>query len=166
MIEIYTDGSCRKNNKGGYSIIVFNNNELIYAYQCQVDNTTNNQMELEAIILACKFADTYFPDEEVAIYSDSAYCVNAVNDWMHTWVSKYWLNSKNEPVKNQEQMKELYSLFSQDFYHCSLYKIPGHEDIAGNELADAAACLNKTKFLDIINKKHIKIGKFDFPVKL
>lgn len=163
MIEIFTDGSSRKSsNDGGYGVVAFQNIDsnpptIIYAYQEQLENVTNNQMELRAIIHACEFADSYYPDEEITIYSDSAYCVNSINDWMYGWARNGWINSKKEQVKNLELMKTLYKYFTTDFYHCQLKKTSAHCGIMQNELADALATANAKKFAQIIQQNNIKI---------
>ena len=159
MIEIFTDGSFRSSTKeGGYGVIAFQNNKVIYAYQEQMKNVTNNQMELMAIIKACHFADVSYPEEEIIIYSDSSYCVNAVNEWMHTWCKNGWINSKKEEVKNINLMKTLYKYFNTDFYHCQLKKTSGHSGILGNELADALATADSNKFIKLIMKNNINIS--------
>ncbi len=163
MIEIFTDGSSRKSsNDGGYGVIVFkkledNKSAIIYAYQEQFKNVTNNQMELQAIIHACEFADTNYPNEEVIIYSDSSYCVNSINEWMYGWARNGWINSKKEQVKNIDLMKTLYKYFNTDFYHCQVQKTKAHYGIFGNELADALATTNANKFAQVIKQNNIKI---------
>lgn len=91
MVNIYVDGSSRKNGKeGGYGVVVLMNNQIDYEYSEQFENVTNNQMELKAIIHALILIDDRYPEEECVIYSDSAYCVNMCNDWIYTWARK-WL---------------------------------------------------------------------------
>lgn len=158
MIEIFTDGSFRKStSEGGYGVIAFNNNKIIYAHQEQIKNVTNNQMELQAVIHACEFADKYFSQEDIIIYSDSSYCVNSINDWMHTWARNGWINSKKEQVKNIDLIKTLYKYFNTDFYHCQIQWSKGHNGTLGNELADALATADSNKFVKIIQDNNIKI---------
>ena len=159
MITIFTDGSSRKSSAdGGYGVIAFKDEQIIYAHQEQKDNVTNNQMELQAIIHACEFADKYFPNEEVIIYSDSSYCVNSITNWMFTWAKNGWINSKKEQVKNIDLIKTLYKYFSTDFYHCQIQWNKGHNGVIGNELADALATADQQKFLQLIQKNNIKIN--------
>lgn len=158
MIEVFTDGSSRKaDNTGGFGVVIFKDNIIIYAHQEQFSNVTNNQMELQAIIHACEYVDKFFPTEEIIIYSDSSYCVNSVNEWMYTWAKKNWINSKKETVKNIDLIKTLYKYFSTDFYHCQLKWNKGHDGECGNELADALATHNSIKFTKIIEDNNIKL---------
>lgn len=164
MITVYTDGSFRASeNKGGYGVVFFNeNNELIYAYQEQIDNTTNNKMELMAILHTIEIADRCFPDEDMLIYSDSAYCVNSINTWAANWSKNGWINSKKEPVKNQDLIKIIYNYFTKKNCKSQLFHLKGHANNIGNELADALATANKAKIFKILEDNHIVIKKFDF----
>lgn len=148
MKIFYTDGSTRgKNqrgaeNEGGFGVIIFDKDDeftiLDYVSQ-QVTSTTNNRMELEAILWALDYADKNYPDEECVIYSDSAYAVNMCNDWIFKWAANGWKNSKKQTVENLDLVQEIYSHLHQDFYHCSIEKVSGHSGEIGNELADALA---------------------------
>ena len=153
MIEIYTDGSYkRKTNIGGFGVAAFKNNELLYVYCKHFNDVTNNQMELKAIIHACEWADKYFPDEEVIIYSDSSYCVKSINEWMKTWAVNNWISASKKPVENVELMKTLYKYFNQEFYHVSVQWIKSHNENIGNELADALAQNDSNKFWKLMEK--------------
>lgn len=88
MIEIYTDGSSRKGGKcGGYGLCVIKHDNdsraddrIDYLYTKQFNNVTNNQMELQAIITALQLTQVRYKNEKCIIKSDSAYCVNMIND--------------------------------------------------------------------------------------
>ena len=88
MIEIYTDGACcgngKEENHGGFSTVIINNNDQGFRINKiiskQVKNTTNNRMELSALLLALELSQTEFKNNDVKIYSDSAYCVNIFNE--------------------------------------------------------------------------------------
>ena len=76
MVEIYTDGSCKGNpGSGGFAVIVLKDNIIDYSFTEQSEYTTNNQMELKAIIHALKYIKEHYKTEQCVIYSDSAYCV-------------------------------------------------------------------------------------------
>lgn len=139
-IEIYTDGSCsgngRKENFGGYSAIAVVNGKLYKTFYKGKQNTTNNEMELMGVLTAVKIAKQV--NQEVTIYTDSAYVVNSVNQWMHGWAMKGWVNSKNEPVKNLQIMKELHELLSFDT-KIKVVKVKGHSGDYFNEIADRCA---------------------------
>ena len=161
MIEIYTDGSSRGNpGKGGLGIVILKNNEIIYSYSEQFDNVTNNQMELKAIIYAFEKIINVNKNENFTVYSDSSYCVNMCNDWIHTWAKNDWINSKKEEVKNLELVKTLYNYLKVDFPNFNIQKCHGHSGDIGNELADALASNNEAKFAKIKSENNIK-DKYD-----
>jgi ribonuclease HI len=93
-IEIYTDGACRGNpGRGGYGIVMLykgNRKELSAGYRL----TTNNRMELLAVIIALQQLKT--TDIPVTIYSDSKYVVDAIRlGWLRKWISKGFAKIKN-----------------------------------------------------------------------
>lgn len=69
------------------------------------------------------------------IYSDSAYCVNLINDWMYKWQQNGWKRPKDQEVKNLDIIKEIYSLANL----AEIRKIPGHSGIKWNEYVDKLA---------------------------
>lgn len=69
------------------------------------------------------------------IYSDSAYCVNLINDWMYKWERNGWRRPKNQEVKNLEIIKEIYALA----HLAEIRKVPGHSGIKWNEYVDGLA---------------------------
>lgn len=167
MITFFTDGSWRSQaKKGGYSVVGFKDidtdPQIIYAYQKNFSQGTNNIMELKAILHAYDIATNVFSKEKVVIYSDSIYCVKSITEWAFTWAANEWKNSKNEEVKNIELIKELHKKFNLSPHNCQLKWIKGHNKNFGNEIADAIATKNKNKFLKLINEKRIKIKKLDF----
>ena len=161
MIHIYCDGSTQGNgNKyahGGFGVIVFNNttNSVEYKYSRQSDGTTNNREELKAIIHAFELAENKYPEELCIIHSDSAYCVNICNDWIHTWAKNRWFNSKNKTVENLDLVKIIYKYVNVNSFSCHVEKVQGHFGIIGNELADALARDNKAKYYKIIKENNI-----------
>ena len=98
-VVIYTDGACSGNpGPGGWgSILMYKENKKeIFGNK---ENTTNNVMELTAVIEGLKLLK--FPCE-VDLYSDSAYVVNAFDKgWIYGWLKNNWVNSSKEPVKNK-----------------------------------------------------------------
>lgn len=136
----FTDGSSRGNpGPGGFGLVELYANEIKYWYSYQDPMfTTNNQMELMAILYVAGMA-TASRDDEFIIFSDSAYAVNTINDWMWTWSKNDWLNSKKQKIENLEIIKTLYNYFSQPFFNVTVRKITGHDGLIGNELADRLA---------------------------
>ena len=150
MIKMYCDGSSKdngkENNTGGYGLVVFRDDTLVYHYGEQCMDTTNNREELKALIHALKLSQTAFKDEVCVIYSDSAYVVNMCNEWIRNWARNNWLNSKKVIVENIDLVKQIYNYIILDFPNFQITKVPGHSGVLGNELADAMATNNQAKF--------------------
>ena len=164
MLHIYIDGSCRGNGRdnstGGFGIVIFDDHRnLIDAYCEQVDNVTNNQMELKAFLKTFELLNTKYKNQQATIYSDSAYCINILTSWIYSWSKNNWKNSKNETIKNLDIILLLYEYYNINFFinQINFTKVDGHKGMIGNELADALATMNKSKFSDIILKNHIVI---------
>ena len=117
MIHFYTDGSSHKlnnNSYGGYGITTFDDNKiLIGCCQQQFSMTvTNNQMELMAILKTFEIKDKYYKNEPITIYSDSAYCINALSSWIYNWCNNGWKNSQNKIIENYNLFKSLYLYYN------------------------------------------------------
>lgn len=133
-LEVYTDGATSKNGydgaKGGFAFIVLEGDKVIGAGKGtnQRDEIpTNQRMELWAAISGCNNALSQLEDEEgdIRIYSDSAYLVNCYSQgWWRKWVKNGWVNSKKEPVKNQDLWEKLIPLFEKKNVH--FIKVKGH----------------------------------------
>ncbi len=134
-VIIYTDGACSGNpGPGGWgSILMYKENKK--EISGGEKNTTNNIMELTAVIEGLKLLK--FPCE-VEIYSDSAYVVNAFNQgWIYNWIKNDWKTSGKEPVKNKEIWQELYALTKK--HKVKFIKVKGHSDNAFNNRCDEMA---------------------------
>ena len=117
MLYIYIDGSASNNGKmnstGGFGIVIFDEHRnLIDAYCEQFNNVTNNQMELKAFLKTFELLNTKYKNQQATIYSDSAYCVNMLNTWIHSWSKNNWKNSKDETVKNLDIILSLYEYYN------------------------------------------------------
>lgn len=156
MIKMYCDGSSKdngkENNMGGYGLVVFRDDTLVYHYGEQCMDTTNNREELKALIHALQLTQSKFKDEICVIYSDSAYVVNMCNDWIRNWARNGWMNSKKVTVENLDLVQQIYSYIILDFPNFQISKVPGHSGIFGNELADAIATNNKAKYEKILSE--------------
>ncbi|MEI3410756.1 MAG: ribonuclease HI [Clostridia bacterium] len=134
-VVIYTDGACSGNpGPGGWgSILMYKENKKeIFGNK---ENTTNNVMELTAVIEGLKLLK--FPCE-VDLYSDSAYVVNAFDKgWIYGWLKNNWVNSSKEPVKNKELWQELYNLTK--IHKVNFIKVKGHADNEFNNRCDELA---------------------------
>ena len=106
-LEIYVSGICKGNpGKGGFAYTINDKIGIIWYRGSNItEDTTNNQMELAAVIEALKTIIKNEKLEEISIkvFSDSAYIVNCFNDnWIKKWKQNNWINSKGEKVQNQE----------------------------------------------------------------
>ena len=134
-VIIYTDGACSGNpGPGGWgAILMYQGNKKDISGG--KSNTTNNVMELTAVIEALKLLK--YPCE-VELYSDSAYVVNAfIQKWIDNWMKNNWKTSNKEPVKNQELWKELYDLTK--IHKVKFIKVKGHSDNEFNNRCDELA---------------------------
>ena len=134
-VTIYTDGACSGNpGPGGWGAMLMykgNKKEISGGKQ----NTTNNVMELTAVIEGLKLLK--FPCK-VKVYSDSAYVVNAfIQKWIYGWIKNGWKNSSKEPVKNKELWQELYELTKT--HEVEFIKVKGHADNEYNNRCDELA---------------------------
>lgn len=134
-IEVFTDGGCRgngkENNLGAWAYTLDYNGE-IYEKSEAVENTTNNIQELTACIEALKYLTG--AKANINIYSDSAYVVNGMNEWVKGWKAKGWKKSKGE-ILNLALWKELDRL-AISFPNIQFHKVKGHSDDTGNQRAD------------------------------
>lgn len=134
-VIIYTDGACSGNpGPGGWgSILMYGENKKEISGGKQ--DTTNNVMELTAVIEGLKLLK--FPCK-VKLYSDSAYVVNAFNQkWIYGWLKNGWKNASKEPVKNKELWQELYDLTK--VHEVEFIKVKGHADNEYNNRCDELA---------------------------
>ena len=142
-LEIYTDGSCKKMGStmtfGGWSFIALRGGAQIHAEAGSEYGTTNQRMELLAIRNALDFAQkNRHTNEEVVIYSDSAYAINCYNqEWYTTWQRNGWVNSKGEDVANQDLWIPIIPYFDNFWYHFS--KVKGHGTNSWNNQCDFLA---------------------------
>jgi ribonuclease HI len=135
-IEIYTDGACSGNpGPGGWGAVLFYRDQKKELSGGE-HNTTNQRMELKAVIEALKALKV--KGWEVTIYSDSAYFVNAFKQgWIRNWQQNGWKNSRKEPVANQDLWQELIQLM--ELNRVRVEKVKGHAGNEWNERCDHLA---------------------------
>ncbi len=132
---VFTDGSCENNpGRGGWGFVWVEADEVRVERHGYAPETTNNRMELQALIEAYK---TLPADAEISVYSDSQLCVNTINQWAAGWEKRGW-KRKTGPIKNLELVKELYALAG-DHPKVKLEWIRAHDGSKWNEYADALA---------------------------
>ena len=134
-VIIYTDGACSGNpGPGGWGTILMYKSEKKEIYGAEKE-TTNNIMELTAVIEGLKLLKQPC---EVEIYSDSAYVVNAFNQgWIYNWLKKGWKTVDKKDVKNKELWEELYNLTK--IHTVTFIKVKGHSDNEYNNRCDELA---------------------------
>ena len=138
MIEIYTDGSTHPTNPGpgGFGIVITKDNKIINTYGKQFTHTTNNRMEMSAILWCLANYGKY--PEEVIVYSDSSYAINTFTNWMSSWQRNNWRKSDNQPPENLDIIQTYLNLLNMG-YKITLKKVKGHSGVEFNELADKLA---------------------------
>ena len=145
MYKVYTDGACSVNPGPGGWAAIFLLPSGIKQLKGGVLNTTNNRMELQAVIEAIRKITKLRVSASVhfRIYSDSAYVVNAINQgWLKRWEKAGWTTSSGDKVKNLEQWIELASLLEKckdKGVEVSFEKVKGHSGDKYNEMVDELA---------------------------
>lgn len=134
-VTIYTDGACSGNpGPGGWGAILFYG-EHRKEFSGGEPHTTNNKMELTAVIEAVRKLNEPC---RVKVYSDSAYLVNCFQqNWIKGWQRNGWKNSKGQPVENQHLWKALLELMA--MHKIDYIKVKGHSDNEFNNRCDELA---------------------------
>ena len=133
MIKIYTDGACSGNpGRGGWAAIIIND-EKIEKISGSHNNTTNNRMELTAVISALKFVT----DQNLEIYTDSKYTKDGIEKWISNWKKNGWKTSNKQDVKNKDLWNELDHLNQKKNVKWNWVK--GHSENKYNNMADELA---------------------------
>ena len=141
-VTIYTDGACSGNpGPGGYcAIMVYQGRERVVSGGEK--ETTNNRMELLAVITAL---EALKESCRVLVVSDSKYVVDAIEKgWLASWQAKGWKKADRKPVLNVELWQRLLPLLSQ--HEVSFNWIRGHAGHPYNERCDAVAVEESQKF--------------------
>ncbi len=135
MIKIYTDGACKGNpGIGGWGALLVHNEQSIEIFDGELE-TTNNRMELKAVIKALNHATSM--NDDVQIYTDSSYVQKGIKEWIHNWKKNGWRSSNKKPVKNQDLWQKLDTLNSS--LNVEWFWVKGHAGHPGNERADFLA---------------------------
>lgn len=135
MKYIYTDGSCLMDMRGGWGIVIIDENAKQIEYSGSESETTNNRMELKAVIEALKLLDK---KDEIIIYTDSMYVKNGLNSWISNWILNDWKTSNKKDVKNKDLWLELYHLKNQ-FENLVIEWVKAHNNHTYNDRADFLA---------------------------
>lgn len=133
-VDIWTDGACKGNpGPGGWGALLrFGEHEkTLYGGEL---NTTNNRMELLAVI---KALEALKKPCNVALHTDSSYVQKGMTEWIHGWKQRQWRNAAKKPVKNADLWQILDELASK--HKISWHWVKGHAGDPGNECADELA---------------------------
>lgn len=133
-VTVYTDGACSGNpGKGGWGAVLICD-KAVKEISGSEELTTNNKMELTAVIMALKELKTRC---KVNIYTDSKYVYTGITEWIYGWMKSNWRNSQKQAVKNKELWLALFELSQQHDIKWNWVK--GHAGHEMNERADLLA---------------------------
>jgi ribonuclease HI len=133
-VRIHTDGACKGNpGRGGWgALLQFGDHEReLFGGEA---HTTNNRMELTAVIRALEALKRPC---RVEVYTDSEYVKNGITEWLPAWKRRAWKTADRKPVKNVDLWQALDALAAQ--HEVRWHWVRGHAGHAGNERADALA---------------------------
>ena len=161
-VEIYTDGACSGNGKdnaiGGWAVVLRAlRKKTADKRECVVErvltgnkaNTTNNEMELMAILEGLKaLKPESAQDHTYHIYTDSKYCIHCLESWIHNWQRNGWKTADKKPVKNQLLIKELYKYVQ--LYKPKFHWVKGHASHPINNRVDELAAKAKEELMEVI----------------
>lgn len=133
-VEIFTDGACKGNpGRGGWGALLVAGGHKKEMFGGEL-NTTNNRMELKAVIEALTALKRPC---EVIVHTDSQYVQKGISEWIHGWKARGWKTAAKEPVKNVDLWQALDA--AQGKHQIQWRWVKGHAGHEGNERADALA---------------------------
>jgi ribonuclease HI len=137
VLTIYTDGACRGNpGPGAWAYIILQQEQTIEENAAFEYETTNNRMEMSAVIYALKKAKK-LEAQEIHLYSDSQYVINGIEKWVSGWKSRGWKKADNKVPENVELWRELDEL--NNSLNVKYHWVKGHAGNKYNERADELA---------------------------
>ena len=133
-VEIYTDGACRGNPGPGGWAATLEYGEHLRELSGAEALTTNNRMELTAVIRALEALKR---SVAARVYTDSEYVRRGITEWLPNWKARGWRTADRKPVKNQDLWEQLDAAAAR---HDLEWKwVKGHSGVPGNERVDALA---------------------------
>jgi len=134
-IEIYTDGACSGNpGIGGWGAVILIPNEKPIHLNGGSENSTNNKMELTAVINALQY---FNKKQNINLFTDSKYVMNGIKLWIVNWKKNGWKTASKKPVKNRELWEMLDSKII--IHNVNWIWVKGHSGNNYNEEADRLA---------------------------
>ena len=145
VVDIYTDGACKGNpGVGGWGALMRSGAHIRELYGGEA-HTTNNRMELLAVIRALEALKRPC---RARVHTDSQYVQLGISKWIHGWKKNGWRTSDKKPVKNAELWKELDELAAR--HDIEWVWVKGHAGHEGNERADALANLGAAGLKSVV----------------
>lgn len=133
-VEIFADGACKGNpGTGGWGALLVADGKEKELFGGE-RNTTNNRMELKAVIEALTALTRPC---EVTVFTDSQYVQKGISEWIHGWKARGWKTAAREPVKNVDLWQALDAAQAQ--HKIEWRWVKGHSGHVGNERADQLA---------------------------
>lgn len=170
--HIYTDGACSSSdNTGGWAVVIETNQTQPYYvrnmsdYKTKITNTylsymgsdrdtTNNRMELTALLVALKFISDQQTNYDFIIYTDSAYIANCFNQkWYVNWRKNNWRGSNRKPIANQDLWEQILDYYDHLQLRTTIQHVRGHGNCVGNALADRLAVEERLELRKQLNKQ-------------
>lgn len=150
MLELFTDGACPKGNPGpgGWAAFAIDNGNLLHSLSGAYKLTTNNRMEIMAVLNGLEFVGT---DQRVRVFIDSKYAINGLTIWLERWARNNWIRkegSRKCPLANADLWKKWYAIRGA-YTKVEFEWVKGHD---GNEWNDAADRLAKDA---AVNRAHL-----------
>jgi ribonuclease HI len=138
---VFTDGAAEPNpGPGGWGAVYVANNQIVGELWGNEPHTTNNRMELSALINGCALVPE---GQKAVLYTDSQLCVSTINEWAKGWEARGWKRKGGE-IKNLELVQELYAICKRR-PELELRWIAAHSGNRWNEYADALATAYRRK---------------------
>jgi ribonuclease HI len=135
IVEIYADGACRGNpGPGGWAALLICDGREKEIYGAE-PHTTNNRMELTAVINALEALKK--KGTSACMYTDSQYVIKGIEEWVGGWKARGWRTADKKPVKNQDLWERLDALAV--LHDLEWHWVRGHSGVAGNERVDQLA---------------------------
>jgi ribonuclease HI len=135
-VTIYTDGACKGNpGPGGWGALLRTASQTKELFGGE-PNTTNNRMELMAVIQALEALKRPC---HIRLWLDSQYVRQGITEWIHGWKAKGWKTASKQPVKNADLWQRLDGLVHGGPHRIEWHWVKGHAGDPGNERADELA---------------------------
>ena len=135
IVNLYTDGACKGNpGPGGWGVVIIKNGTPVDEIYGGELNTTNNRMELLAVIHGLNKIEE---GDTVRVNTDSMYVKNGITSWINKWVENGWKTAAKKDVANKDLWVKLQSIV--EVRKVTWNWVRGHSGDAGNERADFLA---------------------------